>query len=289
MAMENQNYIDYIVGSSELLLFDIEMLISNIDTDLKEFTWITKRSVLDALGNITSDNFATACLLSGSYFSPTFPPLKAQSHITQAVSSFKAFNNNLTGICMSLNEDEAVQKSFLDRYRRAFLAVKHHVILFSDGAVGALYKEAAPNDVHIFMGQRLPEEIYFYLSRGLIGPRVLQIAASGKFTELPPLEGGDSEKYRQLIQDTIPPIRTQALSLLSQTSTRFYQYQKATTSFWYDKDLQKELTSHSVLRDNGPTPGDITSTWVVKGELFKPISTKVCVNDRKTELNLMIQ
>ncbi|MBM6387600.1 MAG: hypothetical protein JSY10_27070 [Paenibacillus sp.] len=32
--------------------------------------------------------------------------------------------------------------------------------------------ENAPNDIHEFIGYRLPDEIYYYLMRGLIGPQV---------------------------------------------------------------------------------------------------------------------
>lgn len=41
-----------------------------------------------------------------------------------------------------------------------------------DGEVRPMNIEHVPNDIHEFIGYRLPDEVYYYLMRGLIGPQV---------------------------------------------------------------------------------------------------------------------
>lgn len=41
-----------------------------------------------------------------------------------------------------------------------------------EGEVKPLNIEHAPNDIHEFIGYRLPDELYYYLMNGLIGPQV---------------------------------------------------------------------------------------------------------------------
>lgn len=72
-------------------------------------------------------------------------------------------------------DDPSVSKShYVDMFCRARCVIKYHPVITDEGQVRPLNKEYAPNDIHEFIGYRLPDELYYYLMRGLISPQVSQ-------------------------------------------------------------------------------------------------------------------
>lgn len=265
------------MGSSELFLFDVDKVIFRFDFDRSRFWWLSKQTCLDELGKISPEMFIDACLLSGSSFLPTFPPVENHRKpfsIRDTTSMLLTLGRSVTAVCTHYQDEPQVQQSnYLDRYRRARLAVKHHVILTDDGKVEPLDLDHAPSDVHEFIGLRLPEEIYFYLSRGLIGPRVLNWLTSGELVEYPPLDNGESQEYQRLIREQLDPYRTQALALLSQPLNRFFQRKDVTMRFWFGKDAEKTLSHKDLVQSTRET----ISAWNVKENVFRSQEEKAKV------------
>jgi len=268
---DSKQFVDAIVGSSELFLFDVDKVITKIDFEKSQFSWLSKRVCRDELGKISNEMFVDACMLSGSSFLSTFPPLENPQFyrksftIRDSINLMNTLGRNVTGVCTHYQDDPQVQQSdYLDRYRRGSMAVKHHVILTDDGRVEPLNLERAPSDIHEFIGQRLPEELYFYLSRGVIGPQVLDWLTSGQLMENPPLDNGDSEEYRSLVRDKLANIRTQALSLLAQHLARFYNNKNVTVRFWFDNNLSRTLTHKGLV----PPPFELSAAWNVHEDFF---------------------
>ncbi|KAI9796098.1 MAG: hypothetical protein M1833_006520 [Piccolia ochrophora] len=262
-----KQYIDTIMGGSETFLFEVDKVITNIDVKNAQFSWISKRMCQEELGKVSGDMFVDACMLSGTSFLPTFPPLENSTNerktftIRDTVNMMFTLGKSVTAVCTHYQDEARVQQlDYLDRYQRGRLAVKHHVVLTDDGKVEPLDVDHAPWDVHEFIGQRLPEELYFYLSKGIISPRVLNWLTSGEMTETPPLDNGESAEYRELIQKQLSELRTQALALLSQPLSRFYQRKDVTVHYWFDSGLEKAL-SH---KDLVPRPRDIVADWNVR-------------------------
>lgn len=70
-------------------------------------------------------------------------------------------------------DDPSVTKThYIDTFCRTRCAVKYHLVYTDDGEVRPLHHERAPNDIHEIIGYRLPDEVYFYLLSGMIGPQV---------------------------------------------------------------------------------------------------------------------
>ena len=151
---------------------------------------------------------------------------------------------------------------YLDRYRRAFMSLKHHIVMTGDGNVETLDKEHAPSDVHDFIGQRLPEELNMYLSRGMLRPRVLNWMTSGMILITAPYGGGDSLEYQDLVKNRLEPMRRQALCLLSDSLHRYYQRKEITTKVWFDADYDAKVN----IKDLLPSPKGLLSTWHVRGD-----------------------
>lgn len=253
-------------------MFDVPDVITNWDFTSKKFTWVKKPDCLFDLGGISADLFTDACLLAGSSTIPTLPyidnmgPHKASIKIRRAVEVL--MNNNRDGnrVCIRYQDDPQFRAlNYLDRYRRAKLAIKHHVIMTKEGRVEPFDVQSAPGDIHEFIGQRLPDELYFYLARGVIGPRVLNWRTSGEIFEPPPLDNGDSEAYHNLVQKQLMEVRTTTIALLSYCLNRSYQYRDVTFRCWFDKDDAKVISMRELAN---PIP--IAESWKVSVDVFGP-------------------
>ncbi|KAI9713517.1 MAG: hypothetical protein M1820_000899 [Bogoriella megaspora] len=280
MQQNSSELVDAICGSSELLLFDVDKIITKIQlpkgdhedrTRLlpAEFTWLKRRTCLESLGNIPSDVFIDACMLSGSAFLPTLPQLENSSRkptrIKAALDLMNNFGRSGIAVCLHYQDEPALQQiGYLDRYRKSRVAIKHHVVLTKEGRIELLDQRSAPGDVWEFMGQRLPDEVYAYLSRGLISPRVLGWRTMGEIEQGPPLDNGESEHYQRFVREQIVPLRVAALSLLSHHLHRFYLYTDVNLRVWFDRS---KTTSLSMREMEDPRP--ILSTWHVKSDNLK--------------------
>ncbi len=267
-----------------MLFFEVDKLITSIDFAFQEdtgdnskFSWISRRSCEEDLGRISSDLFVDACLLSGSSMLPTFPPLGNPQNsprytIRETVSMLVSLGRNATAVCTHYQDDLQVREmGYLDKYRRTRMSIRHHVILTAEGNVEPQDNDHAPRDVHEFIGQRLPEELYFYLSRGVVGPQTLNWLTSGEVNVLPPLDGGESDEYRRLVRDQLTPLRTQSLGLLAHSLNRYYQTKDLTVRCWFE-----ENTASISLKDI-QSPQAPIAAWNVKSDVIKGRANKLKV------------
>ncbi len=95
-----------------------------------------------------------------------------------------------------------------------------------------------PTDLHDIFTNRLPDEIYFYLSRGLLSPQPLVWLASGQIIEHPPLDNGETSEYRQFVKEVITEGQTgpraTALVLISSVAHSFWTNRKVSGAFWFE-------------------------------------------------------
>lgn len=276
--MEGTDFADAVLGSSEILMFNVEKVILKIDWEAGSFSWVVRRSCMDKLGVTSTSQFVDACLLAGSSILPTLPHLEQDGPVTPrppriqaAADLLKRMNQDGNSICLQFQDDPAVQSpSYLERYQKAYLSIKHHVVLTPDGKVECLNKDSVPSDVHAFIGQRLPDEVYAYLSRGVIGPRVLTWRTAGEIVESPPLDGGMSAAYHQLVRDGLVPLRSSALALLSYSLHRFYQHTDVTLRLWFNRDEPKALNISST-----DDPKGAISNWNVRSKAIQEKASSV--------------
>ena len=260
---------DAVCGSPEILLFDVDKVITKLDLQQAEFTWLKKRACLESLGNIPSDVFVDACMLSGSAFLPTLPQLESSNprkppRIKAALDLMNNFGRSGIAVCLHYQDDPQFrQMDYLDRYRRSRLAVKHHVVLTKDGKVELFDQASAPGDSHEFIGQRLPDEVYYYLSKGLIGPRVLNWRTNGEIAQGPPLDNGDTIDYQRFVRSQIIPLRVTALSALSHHLHRVYIHKDIMLRVWFDRNNTTPL----VMRE-AADPRPVFAGWNVKSATF---------------------
>ncbi|MCJ1403727.1 hypothetical protein MMC11_006950 [Xylographa trunciseda] len=292
-------FIDAIYGPSELFLFGVDKLItkftlsydvlettengtsmkvSSFSLDSSTFSWIDRRECLEQLGNISVEIFIDACMLAGSNLMETFPPFKnlqlftSGYSIRDAVKLLMTHGQSVSGVCAQYQDDKKVkQLDYLDRYKRVMTGIKHHVVITKSGSVETLDAAHAPFDVHDCIGQRLPEELMYYLFRGMIQPRVLNWLTSGKINVTAPYAGGETQEYQKLVKEQLLPRRGQALCLLADSINRYYGKKEVTTRFWFDASTEQKLN----LKDLLPSQKNALRTWHVNNQL---------INERKDEL-----
>ncbi|KKK24520.1 XPG I-region protein [Aspergillus ochraceoroseus] len=262
--------VDAVWGPSEVLLFDVDKLITRIDTDPAQFSWITKQTCQDELGKLTHEQFLDFALLLGSSFLPIFPgfenpPFPGKGAVIRdAMGLFNSAGRSALNLCTQFEEDGRMpDPQYTDRYKRAFVTVKHHVLMDVDGKVGPMDADNSPTDMHELIGQRLPEELYFYLSKGILGPDIPNYLTSGEVLISLPLGVEDTEIYRQIAGETLTPIRTQAICLLSNSLHRFYQVKVIQVRTWYD-----EKSDSSINLKTLPSVKDSIRSWKVRNDQF---------------------
>ncbi|CAO1599130.1 hypothetical protein XANCAGTX0491_002873 [Xanthoria calcicola] len=278
-------FIDAIYGPAELFLYGVDKIITKLKLahqphdapdkgiakkapqlapEVPEFLWIDRRSCLEALGRISLANFEDALLLAGSKILSPFPPTNraGKTYAFRDIASLLAVTvGGAVTLCNQNSDDEEVQRlEYLDRYKRAMAGIRHHVVITSEGDIETLDKDSAPDDLHDCVGQRLPEELNMYLSRGMIRPRVLSWLASGIILILAPYDGGDSKVYQDLVRHQLEPVRRQTLSLLADSLNRYYQRKEITTRYWFDPSSPSSVN----IKDLLPSPKDSINSWNIK-------------------------
>lgn len=244
-------------------------MIISWDFENGEFTWIRRQACISDLNLPNPDVFVDACLLSGSAFLPTLPQLdntmnRKQTKIRSAIEMMMGLGRSGISVCLHYQDDPQIREmDYLDRFKRNRLAVRHHVVLTKEGKVEPIDSEHGPGDIHELIGQHLPDEIYFYLSKNIIGPRVLNWRTSGEIVELPPVDNGESEEYRNLVRERLTPLRSTTLTLLSYSLHRFYQHKDVALRCWFDRSNKKAISMKEL-----PDPRPAINTWNVRSGIF---------------------
>ncbi|KAI4192530.1 MAG: hypothetical protein LQ346_004272, partial [Caloplaca aetnensis] len=280
-------FIDAIYGPSELFLYGVDKLITRINLvyqpyvdpklgntknsshfipEQSEVHWMDRQTCLEELGRISPDLFIDSLLLAGSKALGPFPAFKENGYtIRDVVNLIASYGRSVVNLCNQFPEDKQVPRAiflnYLDQFKRALTGIRHHVVITTEGDIEALNKGTAPSDLHDCVGQRLPEELNLYLSRGMVQPRVLNWLASGTILVPAPYDGGDSPIYQNLVQSQLEPMRQQALSLLADSIHRYYQRKEITTKYWFDMSYEAKFNIKDHLL---PSPKESLSTWNVK-------------------------
>ncbi|KAL9606814.1 MAG: hypothetical protein Q9179_000022 [Wetmoreana sp. 5 TL-2023] len=289
-ARHPNQFIDAIYGPSELLLYGVDKFITKFrlafhphdgpgrgngkkapfNPENSVFDSVDRRSCLEELGRIPSEVFVDSLLLAGSKLLPAFPPLKNSNKgysIRDVIALVGGSGPSVVNLCNQYPDDANIQRlNYVDRYKQAITSIRHHIAITMEGDIEALDGANAPSDVHDCVGQRLPEELNMYLSRGLIQSRVLNWLASGTILILAPYDGGDSKVFQDLVRVQLEEPRRIALSLLADALNRYYQRKEITTKFWYDPLYVQRMN----IKDLLPSPKDALASWKVKEDKETP-------------------
>ncbi|KAK4870601.1 hypothetical protein LT330_004949 [Penicillium expansum] len=270
LARGSNPVVDAVFAPSEALLFDLDKLVTRIDTEPAQFFWITKQTCQEELGRLSNEQFLEFCLLLGSPFLRSLPLFENPAYpgksptIRDALPMFNAAGRSALTLCAQFEEDRRMQElQYADLYKRAYMIVKHHVYIDVEGRVGPMDSENTSSDMHELIGQRLPEELYFYLSKGIIGADVPNFLTTGEVRISLPLGTEDTEIYRQLVGEILTPVRTQSICLLANSLHRFYQTKVIRIRPWFDENSERTINLKGI-----PSVKETIHSWKIHGEQF---------------------
>ena len=126
-----------------------------------------------------------------------------------------------------------------------------------------------PADLHEIFTNRLPDEVYFYLSRGLLSPQPLIWITSGQILEPPPLDNGEPNEYRRFVKEVITDGQTgpraTAIALISSVMNSFWSQRRVAGYFWFEPP-QNGPNTHKLISHNSPQTTQLAervSGWLV--------------------------
>ncbi|EDU48756.1 XPG N-terminal domain containing protein [Pyrenophora tritici-repentis Pt-1C-BFP] len=281
---EKNEYVHAVAGSSDLLIFECAKVITSWDFEARQFSFIRREKCVADLSKfvgastVTDDIFLDTCLLAGTPFLPTLPILDApnRADLLKPHSAIKMIMNT-TGqsgfsVVVSNNDVPPSGKEYVTRYQKARLAVKNHPVYTEEGKVEPQNSASMPNDAGQYLGQRLPDEILHYMSRGLINARILQWRTTCEVFEVPPMDGGESPEYRNLVSVKLIPLRTAAINLLSSSLHNWYRHKPLEQTNWFsitEPTRKSASTTIHVERPSEAQSPSIVDTWNVKEAVFK--------------------
>ena len=289
MVKLSDEYIDAIWGSTEHFLFGVDKVITNLKIPSDKSTQVTfdwvSRATCEERFKVPPEVLRDAQLLCGTSFSLPFPLLERSAatklvSISEAIAMLNSASRSVLQLCTMYQDDPDVSRlNYADRYKKAVMTIRHHIVMESNGNVAPMDIANAPGDVHDFVGQNLPEELFFYISRGLIGPEVPGWVASGEINLSLPGGVPDTEPYRNLVIEQLNPIRTQALRILSEPLNYYYKGRVVKLRTWDARDTDS-LTI--VLKDE-PDLRPKLNQWKVRGDQL----TKVLQSSNQSQPTLL--
>ncbi|RMZ82440.1 hypothetical protein DV737_g2074, partial [Chaetothyriales sp. CBS 132003] len=266
MVHAPEQWIDAVMGSTECFLFAVDKIITKInhgkDIATPSFEWIS-RALLEERLKVPPELLRDAQLLLGTSFSPAFPPLEGQSFskpttIQDAIHMLNSAQRSVLQLCKAYQADAAVvELDYGDRYKKAIMTVRHHIVIEGNGSVVPLDLAHAPGDVHDFVGQCLPEELFFYLSRGLVAPDIPNWLTQGEIVLTLPSGVRDSEPYRRLVLEQLNPMRALATKVIAEQLNFYYQRRTLSVRSWDGRNTD----SLTIMLKDEPELKTKNSTW----------------------------
>ena len=106
--------------------------------------------------------------MAGFEYCNTFPPLNTDIGgfaFKNVHDLIKQYKHGFNAVQSYAEHSLVVKMNYMDLFCRTRCAIKYHLVLTDEGKVEPLNVDNAPSDIHEFIGYRLPDEIYYYLSK----------------------------------------------------------------------------------------------------------------------------
>jgi len=135
--------------------------------------------------------------------------------------------------------------------------MRHQPILNDEGHIEPMNLDQVPSDIHEFIGFRLPDEVYYFLSRGVITEATLNSILCGHGAEFSPLCNGETAEYRKFLTTDIMKIKAQTVALIKVQLHSFYE-RKVSILYWFEGATSPE---HAIKTETAPVAVKDISNW----------------------------
>ncbi|KAG0265507.1 hypothetical protein DFQ27_000586 [Actinomortierella ambigua] len=260
-----------IYGGSELLMFDVDRVITSVNFEKGVFSVISKKALVHDL-QLNDDQFLDFCILAGFDQFPSFPPLNMDGAfaIRNLQDMLRTNRTGFNAVKAYADAPSVVSSNYVDLFMRTRCAIRYQPILTMDGHIEALNADQAPSDIHEFVGFRLPDEVYYYLSRGVFSELALNVLLWGYSLEYSPLCNGETKEYRELLTTTVLGIKAQTLANLAAHLHSYYRDKKILAVYWFEHGTT--APEHPIKEDVAPVKVSEVANWksgknTIKGEV----------------------
>ncbi|KAF7184919.1 Uncharacterized protein HII31_13731 [Pseudocercospora fuligena] len=279
---EKDNLVSNVAGSVSCLVANVDKLVVELDWNDGHFRLIDRDRMLSML-MLTHSQFVDLMLLSGHSMLAPIPEIDndtSASKITAAEAVLNRANMDGYTACLQAKDEE-----YTRLFMKAKTAIKHMVVLHQNGKIEQLNYDSSPNDIHEVLSQRLPDEALTYLQHGIIGPRVLNWRTRSEILELPPLDGGFSPTYKELVRDKLRPLKTRLLAIISHRIHRYFQKKDVELVCWWNETDRQGLGVTEVQLDTCTRDAE---SWHVKDSLIAQAAVGKDIDNEVTPLEWAI-
>jgi hypothetical protein len=207
-------YIHAIYSTNEALLWPVDKVITAIDFP-SSFTFIEKSKLLLDL-QFNPDQFLDLGILVGSSLSRTLPILSVplEHLVKSAADIIRSHQSGLGAIDYLTSRDPQRMGNYREEFIRARTAIRHGFILTTEGTVIPLplaiskrmQPADVPGDIDSIFSQRLPDDLYYYMCKGMVSPTVVGWLTTGHVVDHIPLS--DCGNYRKYLKTKITESET---------------------------------------------------------------------------------
>ncbi|WBW72009.1 post-transcriptional RNA stability regulator Mkt1 [Schizosaccharomyces osmophilus] len=318
----SKSYVDAVYGPEDLLLFDVKRPILSItipylqsesfrsslsnpqqnesNKQSSTIQWLDGDAIFQDSRCASWSQFVEACLLCGTSISPTLPQFEGTFLLKSSIELVTMLGSAyrvVEGFADTMPSGSA--QELLQQYRRSFCYLNYCIIMNEKGiATPPVPENSVPTNINAIMGTRLPNELYYYISRGLLPSRMISALVSGCFSDpvsileqhIANYSSQESAKpepaahknavamaavnQRRFVDD-LEEIWSQGLNLLTQPLHRFYQARDVISLHGHNQQA-----SLKVMRNYDPPLYNDTRAWMIYDECI-PLGIKKAVSENK--------
>ncbi|KYQ89439.1 5'3'-exonuclease N- and I-domain-containing protein [Tieghemostelium lacteum] len=247
---QQKSYLNAVYGSPELLLFGVQRLIIDIDFEKGTYVWVDLKTILQELA-MTHDQFIDACLICGYEYCANSPFPFAKDNFRVVCEMVKASHSGFDVIRNYAHVLGPSLDKYLDQFLRTKTLIQNHLILYSSGVCEPIYKDVTYQnkltEINTIFGSRLPNDVYFYISQGVISQQVINNFVSGSLVE--PSPAIDFEELRTMLE-YLKRIRTKTIGLLAFSLNNDLKSKSVKFTRWFEpkeSDIYQNFDEIAVL------------------------------------------
>jgi len=236
--MLQYNLVGAIYSSNLVLLWGPQRVITEFDLDAGKYGWIDRDSLLQRLkfDMKNYDMFVDTCLVAGA--PPISFPLRGSNSLTfEAVAQALQQCQGVAGMIQQLNttngqiRDTQKCSAAMQLHNRASVTVRNHIVMTVKAGCVPLNWNRCPPDLNEVFGLRLPAEVFFFLTQGIVSPQLLNNVLSTYILEPAPL--ADSDAYREIVDKLMMMHRGPAINTLRSVLNNVFQTRKLIMGLWH--------------------------------------------------------
>ncbi|KAI5481413.1 XPG I-region protein [Pseudohyphozyma bogoriensis] len=260
LERHDKQYVHSVYGPTEMFMFEgIDRVILNIDFDSSTLTYASKTAIMTDV-NVTNEQFLDVCILSGYDGCSPFPAIDPREFSFRGAVDLVKSRGSGVSVVMSYKDFPPVFP-YVDQFARARCSIKFSLVLVAqEGRVLPLpiiFPPPAPQptitaaDVPADLGEifspHFPDEVYYQLFRGLVGPSTINALASGRVTEATPLCGGtpEYERYVKALTEPSQSPRCIAIALVSSVLHPIWAKKPVSAVYYFDPNNQYPIPHSS--------------------------------------------